>query len=235
MANALCAWTTAPRNLLRGQFSKATAVIHLSVIDLPRAPIATIDAETLMGHWTDKGKWSPQMVTEITARVRNLKPSVSSAAGACHCEAGLMASFLSHSRAKPQSGGPSPDAGSQDAVDQEPGVLATVFQTKEIKTAFAVGVTKKSCPVCRMLGEILQKKYSLDVELPVQHTRYYRWVPPHCLPSEVLQSLEEHLLEVIMEMVDGERLLGNQMPSPASNRNVPLPDVPDMWAAYQRK
>ncbi|KAJ7123096.1 hypothetical protein C8R44DRAFT_785295 [Mycena epipterygia] len=228
MADALCAWTTGPTYLMSGALSRAAVSIDLSVISLPRAPIATVDADGLVLRWAKKGKWPSAVFEVIGQHLQKVHAGLAPlAAGACHCEAGLMASLLFHSRANPPVD--SQDADAEDAdVEDEPAILAEAFQPQDMGSGLAIGVAKKCCPVCQMLAEIIRDTRGLDVQLPGQHTRYYAWVPPNWLPADVLLELERRLLRVVFDMAGGDRLKSSSTSSPASDRAVELPDF-EMW------
>jgi hypothetical protein len=116
--------------------------------------------------------------------------------GACHCEAGLMASLLLHSRLAKDVPTDLEEAEKGEAVGlPELAIFTNVFGTEasfytvshlfltsfvqDITGKHTIGVAKKSCPLCRMLSEILKEKYGLEVTLPGQHTMFFPWVPPY--------------------------------------------------------
>ncbi|KAJ7094540.1 hypothetical protein B0H15DRAFT_829964 [Mycena belliarum] len=214
MTDALTAWTTGPRYLLRSSLTKTSVPIHLSVISLPRMPIAMTRTEALVKHWTDKGKWTSEASVVVLECLHKINGA--GVRGACHCEAGLMASlFLRSSQYLPV-------GERQDHDDQEePGVLTAALGSQRIiDNNVQIGVAKKCCPACSMLGDVLRDNHSFVVELPGRHTRYYPWVPPQWLPACVLHAMEDRLLLVIKHMVKGQLLNSSRTSSPASDQDI---------------
>ncbi|KAJ7094534.1 hypothetical protein B0H15DRAFT_829940 [Mycena belliarum] len=234
MTDALTAWTTGPRYLLRSSLTKTSVPIHLSVISLPRMPIATKRTEALVKHWADKGKWSSEASSVVLECLHKINGA--GVQGACHCEAGLMASlFLRSSQYLPV-------GERQDHEDQDDPVFlaAALGSQRIIDNNVQIGVAKKCCPACSMLGDVLRENHSFVVELPGRHTRYYPWVPPQWLPACVLHAMEDRLLLVIEHMVKGQLLNSSRTSSPASDQDIdennPLdPDLQSrLWSTKMR-
>ncbi|KAJ7232060.1 hypothetical protein C8J57DRAFT_1580090 [Mycena rebaudengoi] len=194
MATALCAWTTATRSLLNGRLSRVSVPIRVSIVDLPKAPIPAIDADTLFRHWTTKAGWSKQIGEKIYDTIQKIDLDLSP--GACHCEAGLMASFLIHSHL-PSKDGDAEEKGKEQVVS-EPTVLSGYDRGTRDRVA------KKCCPLCRILAEVLEEKHGLRVTLPGQHTTFFPWVPPGWLQSKALQEMERRLFDIVSEMADDD-------------------------------
>ncbi|KAJ7665116.1 hypothetical protein DFH06DRAFT_308434 [Mycena polygramma] len=123
MADALSSWTTGPHFLLHGKLAKASATLELSVIDLPRAPIPAVDADALLNRWaeqatsaekTDAPLFSDKLIEIVRQVIPNDSPGKQ---GACHCEAGLMASMAARLGS----------AVTSDDDTREPAALAEVF------------------------------------------------------------------------------------------------------------
>lgn len=98
--DALCAWTTGPQYLLRSAISKSNIPLSLSIVGLPREPVNDIAVDKLVEAWQNRSDaWSKETVTRVSRileRVRGQDPE--RAKGACHCEAGLMASLLVYAK-----------------------------------------------------------------------------------------------------------------------------------------
>jgi hypothetical protein len=63
-------------------------------VDLPRLAIPATTPEALVSHWAGKQKWTPDFQSTIQSKLTPLLNKESS--GACHAEAGLIASLISH-------------------------------------------------------------------------------------------------------------------------------------------
>ncbi|KAJ6557309.1 hypothetical protein DFH09DRAFT_542515 [Mycena vulgaris] len=197
---AVCAWTTGPKYLLRTPVSRSLIDIHLSVIDLPQTGIPEITASELLSRWSTKTLWSDQVQEEVRRHIlgKEGREVLQATDGACHCEAGLIASFLS-----PGNGPEGPE---------------TFKAITSLTIPVAIGVAKKCCPVCRMLANIVKRTTELDLELPGQHSSFFPWVPPHWLPTSILDELEKNLLTVVTSMiVEKKHLLGSRASSPAGS------------------
>ncbi|KAJ7267521.1 hypothetical protein C8J57DRAFT_1327932 [Mycena rebaudengoi] len=234
IVDALSAWTTGPQFLLSEGLARASIPIHVSVIDLPRTPIPPVDADTLLQRWIDKGNWSDRIGDKILLTVKKL--TLTSLRGACHCEAGLIASLLVHSRL------PSKGGDSEDQAAPGPAVLSAALDTEanlytvwhpfltslvqDMTGERSIGVAKKCCPLCRILGDVLEEKYGLHITLPGQHTKFFPWVPPSWLQLDALQEMEQRLLRILEEMVE-KKLSTSRTSSPASDRGVPDPNPED--------
>ncbi|KAJ7491947.1 hypothetical protein FB451DRAFT_512250 [Mycena latifolia] len=225
--DAACAWTTGPIHLLRTSVSRSSMPVTLSIVDLPRAPINAVHSDDLLKHWAAIVQWPPHEVLQVLrilqrARDRDLERTK----GACHCEAGLMASLaLRLNQTAPLNN-----------AEAEPAILANAFEKMPVQSAIAIGVAKKCCPICRMLGKLLWVKHQIAVELPGQHSRYHPWVPPHWLPLEILQALESELLQVVTRMLqNGMHLVSSRSSSPASasDHSAPADEHKEPTASFQ--
>ncbi|KAJ7665117.1 hypothetical protein DFH06DRAFT_959093, partial [Mycena polygramma] len=59
--------------------------------------------------------------------------------------------------------------------------------------AQTIGVAKKCCPLCRLLGDILEHNHRLQLKLPGEHATFFPWVPPPWLRPAILEEMEAHL------------------------------------------
>ncbi|KAF8214962.1 hypothetical protein K438DRAFT_1954970 [Mycena galopus ATCC 62051] len=105
--------------------------------------------------------------------------------GACHCEAGLIASIYLRQ---------------QDLQLDEPAVLTDAFAEFDAANP-TIGVAKKCCPTCKILIDVLRTKNHLKVDIAGAHSRFSTWVPPTWLPVEVLDQLEQRLLKVVEKII----------------------------------
>ncbi|KAJ7931246.1 hypothetical protein B0H13DRAFT_1858098 [Mycena leptocephala] len=194
--DALCAWTTGPNHLLQQRFSQTPIPLLLSIIDLPRRPINAVPPKQLLEYWGGRCTWTKNPTIEsIVKSFRATDPSART--GACHCEAGLMASLVA--RRKPK----------------EPPILSSSLSWLAMP-ALPIGVAKKCCPICRMLGDALVSE-GITVELPGQHNHYHPWVPPHWLPEHILVKVEDKLLKIVEAMVVDHDHLATSRSSPGSD------------------
>ncbi|KAJ7274241.1 hypothetical protein C8J57DRAFT_254600 [Mycena rebaudengoi] len=89
----------------------------------------------------------------------------------------------------------------------------------------AIGVAKKCCPICRMLKDIAQDDYQVQLDLPGQHGAFHRWVPPRWLPIAVLDEIEKRLLPIVSRLVDTP-IPGSRASSPASDLDEDRNELP---------
>ncbi|KAJ7179646.1 hypothetical protein C8R46DRAFT_1074390 [Mycena filopes] len=125
MADALSAWTTGPDFILRGGLAKSHAMstIQLSVVELQRAPTPVFSVDELLTRWSAASHWSDDICSSIRETLKAM--DLSSSPGACHCEAGLLASLYLRFRVH------EPDIASIDRDDveaREPAFLSEVFR-----------------------------------------------------------------------------------------------------------
>ncbi|KAJ7080505.1 hypothetical protein C8R44DRAFT_824120 [Mycena epipterygia] len=234
--DAVTAWTTGPLALLGSRLAATTPTLNLMVVDLPRARVLPTTVEELVECWTQSG-WTDLQRTSVAQASTSADPSTPPTDGACHAEAGLIASVLVRTKPRPQSRA---DVQSGDGIGQdeqsgkqgdggEQGDLAKVFASMFDESAselkLVIGVAKKCCPVCRILVEVVQRDYQLKLDLPGQHGRFHPWVAPAWLPIPVLVEIEKRLLAVVAELVDSP-LPGSRASSPANPRvddeNLPM-------------
>ncbi|TCD63281.1 hypothetical protein EIP91_005771 [Steccherinum ochraceum] len=70
-------------------------------------------------------------------------------------------------------------------------------------TKYTIGVSKKCCPFCWDLGQILRTEYHLNFVLPGDHSVYSPWIPPPLgLSDDVLRQLEVVLLQRLKDMLN---------------------------------
>ncbi|KAJ7292801.1 hypothetical protein C8J57DRAFT_1267136 [Mycena rebaudengoi] len=200
MLEAVCAWSTAARYLLAGPISREEIPIYISIVDLPRQPIQEHSQLDLLEHWGQLAGWSKPLRNAVTKKLRPM--DLRTDRGAVHCEAGLVASLLLRRH-------------TVDVHSPEPPVLTEAFAhlTAKLPDAErAIGMAKKCCPMCRLLIETLQASPTfLRLEYGGGHSRFHPWVPPHWLPSSVLEDLEKRLLHRVSDMVSiGAHLEGSR-------------------------
>ncbi|KAJ6612678.1 hypothetical protein B0H10DRAFT_2222871 [Mycena sp. CBHHK59/15] len=116
--------------------------------------------------------------------------------GATHCEAGLLASIAYN---------PS----------------FSDVQTQVNGAPIPIGVAKKCCPACRHLADVLEKGGRWKFDLPGSHARWHPWVPPHWLPTTILQDLDHQFLSIVSNMVTTDAHLAT---SKASDGGAGGPD-----------
>ncbi|KAF8169157.1 hypothetical protein K438DRAFT_2024760 [Mycena galopus ATCC 62051] len=210
VVDAVCAWTTGPTHLLRSKIARSPIVTSVSILDLPSAPISAISYKDLIAYWSKTTHWSSAKLKKATSAIQRIRDQdLDRVKGACHCEAGLMASLLLRSN---------PD----HSPVNEPSAVSRAFQNLQCPASpIMIGVAKKCCPVCRMLSESLRSRHQLSIELPGQHSRYFPWVPPHWLPIDVLQDVEARLLQVVTSMLmEEEHLASSRSSTPASDNSA---------------
>ncbi|KAJ6451603.1 hypothetical protein C8R45DRAFT_1223785 [Mycena sanguinolenta] len=128
--------------------------------------------------------------TGETAATTKSASMLDSTGGACHCEAGLIASAFLRQHG-------------EESLEQEPPALRGALSELSCLAPgmpIAIGVAKKCCPVCRMLMEILHSKFQINLHIAGAHSRYHPWVPPQGLTEPVLQELEKQLLAEVADM-----------------------------------
>ncbi|KAJ7709627.1 hypothetical protein B0H17DRAFT_1190814 [Mycena rosella] len=204
-----------PKYLVHSRISRSSSRLHLALINLPRKPINNVESSKLIKRWGALCSWSEETKADLTSLVEVEKiqeQDVDRVRGACHCEAGLMASLIAHLELK----------GPNDEVGVQPEVLSNVFAKMDMQASqFSIGMAKKCCPVCRLLAETIKSAHGLDLELPGKHLHYYPWVPPHWLPASILEAMDRRLIGIIDEMVTADRHLDtSRTSSPASDRSV---------------
>ncbi|KAJ7127146.1 hypothetical protein C8R44DRAFT_115449 [Mycena epipterygia] len=208
----MCEWSTGPRALLQSPITTSPIPIEVLVADLPRGQITVETSQALMARWAELGGWSDSIKASVLAALA-LSP-LDAQKGACHCEAGLI---LLRAKSK------------EVTAIETPKVLKEMLKAlgdKNIngQSAFTIGVAKKCCPLCRHLGELLQKTYKLRFDLPGRHSVYRPWVPPAWLPTDILEDLETKMLEVIEKMVaKHDHLRSSRVSSPGSDPSVDAP------------
>ncbi|KAJ7228190.1 hypothetical protein GGX14DRAFT_554290 [Mycena pura] len=116
-ANAITAWTTAPMALLRSRISTASPPIDVTIVGLPQLPISTTTVQELVGCWDQSGMWTTAQRDTISKALASIDPSTTPPLGACHAEAGLIASALVQ-RPRSKTG---VQGGRDDIGQEEPG------------------------------------------------------------------------------------------------------------------
>ncbi|KAF7365056.1 hypothetical protein MVEN_00376800 [Mycena venus] len=228
LVDAITAWTTGPSYLLRTPISKSDVPVDVSIINLPRLPVPPVSSGSLLKRWEQKINWTPEAKDDIDEKLRKVaEQNHDGTRGACHCEAGLMASILG--------------LYTQDPEGEELKKLTAVFNNFDTKACLflctltrkhPIGLAKKCCPVCYMLAGLIKSTYEVDLELPGRHNRYHPWVPPHWLPEALLEQLEQEMLIVVSAIVmKKEHLAMSRASSPASDRSAPAVRRPPTKAA----
>ncbi|KAF8215037.1 hypothetical protein K438DRAFT_1749137 [Mycena galopus ATCC 62051] len=149
---------------------------------------------------------SGTVTTEGAVEVETSAPTIASVSGACHCEAGLIASVIIRQfQLEPQ---------------LEPTVLTDGFADLDVspEASFTIGVAKKCCPTCKFLIDILRTDNRFKIDIAGAHSRFTPWVPPTWLPLKVLDQMEERLLSVVKNMVTERNFSGSRASSPASDQ-----------------
>ncbi|KAJ7484078.1 hypothetical protein B0H11DRAFT_1196768 [Mycena galericulata] len=209
--DAVCAWTTGPTYLLRSPISRVPIPLTVSIVDLPRGAIVDVALDGLLARWKKHSRWSDKTerrVSDILKSARSRDPGRER--GACHCEAGLMASILVHR---------------QDSRATQPETLVFPALTDVTTDVIPIGVAKKCCTLCWILADILRSTYKLQIKLPGRHNRYHIWVPPHWLPTQVLESLETEILNVITSMIVSKEKTACSRSSTGSDGHQTSPPV----------
>ncbi|KAJ7292872.1 hypothetical protein C8J57DRAFT_8813 [Mycena rebaudengoi] len=171
---AVCAWNRCARYLIGSTIAQNQVPIHLSMLDLPREPVNAHSAQELLARWTPRADWSESLLDQLKVELDLLQPLRADSKGAVHCEAGLVMALYLHQQR---------DRTDLDAV--EPEIVTKAFASLSEATeklpqypAFAIGIAKKYCPICKMLIDILQNNdTSFKIEYGGNHSRYYPWPP----------------------------------------------------------
>ncbi|TCD67980.1 hypothetical protein EIP91_011649 [Steccherinum ochraceum] len=154
-----------------------------------------LDVNDLIAGWETKKLLSKKAANDLRD-IRRQHPDRGDVSrglsGGCHCEATLMAMLhASGSNTTAQLG----------------------------SSRYTIGVSKKCCPFCWDLGQILNDKYNLNLALPGHHSVYSPWIPPSGLADDDLKELEKVLLGRLQDMLD--------VPHDRSNATSPGPSEPD--------
>ncbi|KAJ7638895.1 hypothetical protein FB45DRAFT_904184, partial [Roridomyces roridus] len=187
--DSLCAWTTAVRYIVQRRISHAPVSIRAAIID-PRTPLIPGTEEQLYARWKARGHWDTAIMKKAKSIIRDSKFRVPRV-GACHCEAGLMAAVLASALETQKN---------EKAGVPRPNGLNGVFEVQEFPNSITIGVAKKCCTMCSMLGEVLPMN-ALRVNLPGRHSTFVPWIAPEWLPLRVLQFLEGRVLLRVGEMI----------------------------------
>ncbi|KAJ7665876.1 hypothetical protein DFH06DRAFT_1185273 [Mycena polygramma] len=211
--NSICVWTTGPPILLNSIIHYASIPVNVSVVDLPRAPVHAYPPKEIVARWARIEKWEDAVQISVLNALK--ETAIEPDDGACHCEAALMTSVIlrANTKAKPEFA--------------EPICLIRAFESMDasdiaMESRFAVGVAKKCCTVCKMLGDILQDRYWVKFDLPGGDSTLRPWVPPHWLPDAVTADLEKRLVGVVRRMVEVQGcLLDSRDSTPGSAGGSP--------------
>ncbi|THH26353.1 hypothetical protein EUX98_g7834 [Antrodiella citrinella] len=175
-------------------FSPLYSSLHAPPEDNTTARDERVRSEVtaLLSDWRDRDvldeeRYKPAITKIVEGLGAKLKLE-----GRCHCEAGIMALMYAKLR------GPDKDTN----------------PLRESEFPLAIGVSKKCCPICWELGQILSAHFELSVALPGTHSVFSFWIPPSWLPENVLTTLESVLLEKLRRMTTPPPL--SNQPSPAS-------------------
>lgn len=74
--------------------------------------------------------------------------------------------------------------------------------TIPIKTANAIGVSKRSCPLCSRLLALLQGRSLPDVVMPPSHRSFFACALPPWLPCNIIQQMVEFIWIVLKRMLE---------------------------------
>ncbi|KAJ7217094.1 hypothetical protein GGX14DRAFT_602013 [Mycena pura] len=207
--NGICAWTTGAKHLLKHRLSTATIPIQISMVDLPRTAVNEVSSKNLMDHWGQLSSWTWNKHTfHKVLKILDEHTNVEAAtARACHCEAGIIASFALRQ-------------GGAASGEIEPEVLAKAFAAFELQR---MSTSQLACytPTEISSGRSAPPQYCFLVwpskkpltrsqfnpqpsrsAWPKSVARYRPWVPPEWLPQPVMESLERQLFDVVVRMLE---------------------------------
>ncbi|KAJ7721045.1 hypothetical protein B0H16DRAFT_379753 [Mycena metata] len=208
------AWTTAAGYLVATVFTKdPRQEINLTVVDLPRQTIRQQNPKGLVRHWAAEELWDKRLCQQVEKLLEEGPHNTK--AGACHCEAGIIAS-LACKLAAASSG--------EEYSELEPAGLREAIRqltdgSDSSRQYFSIGVSKKCCPSCKLLADVILGTYKVKVQVPGSHTRFHPWVPPAWLPERVLLSLENKILMRLTEILGKSGFTsGSNASSPVSDR-----------------
>ncbi|KAJ6618820.1 hypothetical protein B0H10DRAFT_2217314 [Mycena sp. CBHHK59/15] len=174
---SVCAYTSASSQLVKNAVFRKGLGIQVNVVTFP-----------VPDNHLDEAIYE-EIVTEMAARtetscdtVRSLfKFPRSGVAGTLHAEAGMMGLACDSSA----------------LVDEQHRVLFPSFPAQ-----LPIGVGKKCCWCCWMLGEFLKNDRGREFILPGTHGIIFPWIPPkHGIPVDVLDRLEKLLVLKLEEAI----------------------------------
>ncbi|KAJ6466271.1 hypothetical protein C8R45DRAFT_484419 [Mycena sanguinolenta] len=235
--DAVCAWTTGAKYLLRSQLAKSTAPLIISLVDFPREDIKESTSEALIDRWRSltSEPWPDKTLQDIKKKLLEFKKTMPGTA-ISHPVVNVVDSAVT-AGADPTTSKAveAPTIGTtKRACHCEAGLIASIYlRQKDIlkdlppekreppavadafanfsaktRDSFTVGVAKKCCPTCKIMIDIL-RGHQLDLHISGAHSRYHPWVPPQWLPDDIMEELEKRLVMVVSEMLVN--------PSPASS------------------
>ncbi|KAJ7639061.1 hypothetical protein FB45DRAFT_1023806 [Roridomyces roridus] len=198
---SLSAWSTSVRQLVHNKAFRLTTHLDLRLLELPRQEVAHHEWKAVVEHWE-----LPVPTTPVNEH------------GAVHCEAGIMASMV-------------------EGLDQEPSNVRDAFDalrteyTNHIDSSeqsITIGIAKKSCPTCKLLAEVINKTREIKIDVQGSHTTFSPWVPPHWLPPDILEALEQRLMKIVLELVRDNIRVTTPSSSSTVNDEESSPPIPKM-------
>ncbi|KAJ6466270.1 hypothetical protein C8R45DRAFT_484359 [Mycena sanguinolenta] len=154
---------------------------------------ATEVTTTVVNTTTATAATEAAVNTTAATEAANAATTIVTTKGACHCEAGLIASLYLRKKKL---------LSTQKETQKEPPEVAKAFSNlpADNQEAYTIGVAKKCCPTCKILVDVLRGR-ELTLHIAGAHSRFHPWVPPQWLPDDVVEEVEKHLLKVIAMVV----------------------------------
>ncbi|KAJ7204673.1 hypothetical protein GGX14DRAFT_459312 [Mycena pura] len=194
-------------------------VVEIASISPARTYIPHVGPDVVSQYWAKTAGWDEAVQQKTSAILtqlakRSVSGSVPTWRGEVHCEATIMASLLS--------GSLPPPAEADGTIGED---VRDIFQRcmpemKLLKGSVPIGVSRKCCPLCAKLADIAATRIedSLQTELPGHDDTFFAWVPPHDLPLDILQVMEQWILDLISEKISpGSTIPRSTQSSPASD------------------
>ncbi|KAJ7650300.1 hypothetical protein FB45DRAFT_887517 [Roridomyces roridus] len=217
----ITAWTIAADAAVNSNVLGTTPSLDFRFLELPREEILTEPSwGELVEYWGD------------LADLLDVYKLPSTKEGSVHSEAGIMAALSDSTPAQDVANdtpGDLHDSAGGEASSDEDGAennIRTAFEELKkdfsVQVRIAIGVAKKSCPCCRMLAAILNKK-GAKFEVPGSHTTIFPWVPPKSLRDSVLQEMEKELLGIALGLLEKTHATASSRSSSPGSEDEPIP------------
>ncbi|TCD67821.1 hypothetical protein EIP91_011883 [Steccherinum ochraceum] len=177
--DSLCSVVSATQYLTQRQAFYAPVPFNVSVISTSigatlEIPSQAVEVRAVVEHWYKGNQISKIDISLLYDEITNNL----NIRGSCHCEASILAALLT-----------------EDSSEDMREVNPTLFPGDRV-----IGLSKKPCPICYCLCEVLNVQHDLKVSLPSPHKVYSTWIPPAWLPVYDLGQLEARLLEKLRAM-----------------------------------
>ncbi|TCD66970.1 hypothetical protein EIP91_000699 [Steccherinum ochraceum] len=193
--DALTAPTTAIKFLVNKRIFQTSLEFSINLVNAPHPCLGPgnliEEGDILLSEWQAGKRLTEQGVRTLRQMINesNTLEKPFALSGSCHCEATLMAKVHADSRGNHGQSSP-----------------------------FSIGVSKKCCPLCWELGNVLCDQHNLNVTLLGHNGVYAPWVPPPGLSDTVLNELELVLLERLKTKLGKDKFfLGSRHTSPGSS------------------